>query len=178
MNQELEANTTLSHYRIISKIGAGGMGEVYLARPTGAREVEASNYEREKQVSNLDSVRGVYDAFAKGDIPAVLGFLISDVEWTEAEGFPYGGTYTGPDAVLAGVFMRLGTEWDGFAAVPDEFVDGGDTVVALGKYSGTYKATGKSFQANFAHVWKMREGKAVRFVQYVDTLLVHQALQS
>ena len=128
-------------------------------------------------MSNLNSVQGVYDAFAKGDIPAVLGFLSSDVDWTEAEGFPYGGTYTGPNAVLEGVFMRLGTEWESFAVVPDEFIDGGDTVVVLGKYSGTYKATGKSFQANFAHVWKVREGKAVRFVQYVDTLIVHRALQ-
>lgn len=122
-------------------------------------------------------MQNVYHAFAKGDIPTVLGFLSSEVEWTEAQGFPYGGTYRGPRAVLEGVFMRLGSEWHGFAAVPDEFIDAGETVVALGKYSGTYKATKKSFQANFAHVWKVSEGKAVRFVQYVDTLLVHRALQ-
>src|SRR5258708_33176075 len=29
--EELVPNKTLSHYRIVSKIGAGGMGEVYLA---------------------------------------------------------------------------------------------------------------------------------------------------
>ncbi len=128
-------------------------------------------------MSNLNSVQKVYEAFAKGDIPSVLGFLHADIAWTEAEGFPYAGTYHGPRAVLEGVFMRLGGEWNGFAAVADEFVDGGDTVVALGKYSGTYKATGKSFEANFAHVWKVQNGKAVRFVQHVDTLLVHRALQ-
>lgn len=127
---------------------------------------------------NLDTIKGAYAAFAKGDVPAVLGVMDADISWTEAEGFPYAGTYHGPNAVLENVFMRLGTEWDGFAAVPAEFIDGGDTVVALGKYSGTYKATGKSFQADFAHVWKFRDGKASRFTQYTDTLLVNRALQA
>jgi ketosteroid isomerase-like protein len=133
--------------------------------------------ERNPSLSNLDSVKQVYQAFAEGDVPTVLSFLNPEIAWTEAEGFPYGGTYHGHQAVLEGVFMRLGSEWNGFAAIPDEFIDAGDSVVALGKYSGTYKATGKSFQANFAHVWKMQDGKALRFVQYVDTLLVQQALQ-
>lgn len=129
-------------------------------------------------MSNIDSIKQVYQAFAKGDMPTVLGALSPEIDWTEAEGFPYAGTYHGPRAVLEGVFMRLGSEWNGYAAIPDEFIDGGDTVVVLGKYSGTYKKTGKSFQANFAHVWKMQDGKAIRFIQYVDTLLVHRALQA
>jgi hypothetical protein len=60
--------------------------------------------------------------------------------------------------------------------VPAEFIDAGDTIVALGKYSGKYKASGKSFEAQFAHVWRLRDGKAVRFTQYTDTLKVREAL--
>ncbi len=126
--------------------------------------------------SNLDKIRSAYDAFARGDVSAVLAVLAPTIRWTEAEGFPYGGTYSGPDAVLTGVFMRLGTEWEGFAAVPEEFVAQGDTVVALGQYSGIYKETGKRFSAPFAHVWSFQNGKVVRFRQHTDTAIVQKAL--
>jgi len=126
---------------------------------------------------NLETLGSIYDALARGDVPVALAALTPDVSWTEAEGFPYAGTYSGPDAVLEGVFMRLGGEWEGFAAVPNEFVEQGDTVVALGQYSGKYKKTGKSFSAPFAHVWNLDAGKVLRFRQFTDTALVQAVLK-
>jgi ketosteroid isomerase-like protein len=74
--------------------------------------------------------------------------------------------------------MKIGTEWDGFSVVPSELVDGGDTVVALGTLSGTYKATGKAVRVPFAHVWKLRDGKAIKFHQYTNTAVVQEALKA
>lgn len=125
----------------------------------------------------VESVKGMYAAFAVGDIPTVLGMLALDIRWTEAEGGPYGGVSHGPQAVLENVFMKLGAEWEGFAAVPSEFIADGSTVVVLGEYSGTYKATGKSFRAPFAHVMKFHEGKVASFHQYTDTALHLRPLQ-
>ena len=64
-------------------------------------------------------IRAIYDAFAAGDVPGVLGRMSPDIVWNEAENFPYadGNPYLGPEAVLTGVFARIGAEWDGFAAV-------------------------------------------------------------
>ncbi len=127
-------------------------------------------------MDNKQIIENGYKCFATGDIPGLLGTFDENIEWTEAEGFPYGGTYTGANAIVENVFMKLGTEWEGFSAVPDELLDAGETIVALGHYSGKFNKTGKSMKVSFAHVWTLRGGKIVKFVQYTDTLKVSEAL--
>ena len=57
-----------------------------------------------------DVIRGMYEAFARGDVAGVMGKLSPDLVWNEAENSVYadGNPYVGPQAVLDGVFMRLG----------------------------------------------------------------------
>jgi ketosteroid isomerase-like protein len=124
-----------------------------------------------------DTVRSLYDALASGDVPTVLAALALDIRWTEAEGFPYGGTYLGADSVLNNVLIKLGTEWDGFAAVPQELIGDGDTVIVLGDHSGQYKATGRSFKAPFVHVWRFEGPKIASFMQHTDTEVVQRAIR-
>ena len=91
--------------------------------------------------------------------------------WNEAEGFPYAdrNPYHGPAAVGEGVFYRLATEWDYFHVVPEKFIDAGNTIIMTGRYKAAYKATGRILNAQAAHVWQLRDGKAISFQQYTDT---------
>ena len=127
---------------------------------------------------NVDIVQGMYKAFATGDIPTVLAALDPQVEWWEAENFIYddGNPYVGPEAVLQGVFMRIGTEWEGFTVTPKEVLDAGDTAIGHGYYSGAYKKNGKHAKAQFAHFFTFRDGKIVRFQQYTDTAQFKQVI--
>lgn len=122
--------------------------------------------------ANVALIRAMYEAFAKGDAAGVLGRMAPGMVWNEAEGFLYAdrNPYVGPDAIAQGIFMRIAAEWDGFAVKPEEILDAGDTVVAMGRYTGKYKKTGRTLNAQFAHVWRVEGGKAARFQQYTDTL--------
>ena len=128
---------------------------------------------------NVELVRAVYAAFAAGDVPAVLGAMSPEIVWHEAENFPYAdrNPYLGPEAVLTGVFGRIATDWDGFAAVPKEMLDAGDTVIVLGRYKGTYRETGRTLDAQLAHVWRVADGRIVGFQQYTDTLQADRVVE-
>jgi ketosteroid isomerase-like protein len=123
-------------------------------------------------MGNVDVVRGMYEAFGGGDIESVLAVCDPRIEWRQAEGNPLegeGGGLIGTEAVMEKVFMRLGQEWDSFTVSPRQFHDAGDSVIVEGRYTGGYKATGRSIDAQFCHVFKVREGKVTSFQQYMDT---------
>ena len=122
-------------------------------------------------MDNVRLLKNLYDAFGRGDIPTVLGAMSPDINWHQAESNPYrpsGEAWVGPDAVLS-LFMKLGSEWDGFTVHPKSFHGAGDSVIVEGRYSGVFKATGKGADTQMCHIWDVKDGKITRFQQYVDT---------
>lgn len=122
-------------------------------------------------VTHVDRTRNSYEAFERDDLDAVLADMAEDILWEQAQGLPHGGTYHGLADVRRNIFDPLDEEWwDEFHAVPHEFIEGRDgVVVVLGRYTGRARGTGLPLDVPFAHVWTWRDGKAVRFRQFVDT---------
>jgi ketosteroid isomerase-like protein len=123
-------------------------------------------------MSDLQLAKDLYAAFARGDIPTVLAGFHPAIEWREAEGNPYqldGAAWVGPQAVLEKLFMSLGSDWEGFAVNVGTLHDAGGHVVMEGRYTGKYKPSGKSLDAQVCHVLRFRDGKLSNFQQYVDT---------
>jgi sugar lactone lactonase YvrE/ketosteroid isomerase-like protein len=117
------------------------------------------------------TVEAVYTAFARGDMDGFAGLMAPNIVWNEAEGNPYAdlNPYIGPDAVMSGLMTRLLSEWDDVSVTPQEFVVDGDRVVVFGRYTETWKASGRRIDIPFVHSWTVRDGTLAAFQQYTDT---------
>jgi hypothetical protein len=127
---------------------------------------------------NIQIIETLYKGFATGDMPTVLGSMNPKIEWNEAEGntLADGNPYMGPDAVLHGVFARLGAEHDYFNLADIELHDmSNNKVLATLRYDAKNKETGKAYNAQAAHFWTLKDGKIVKFQQYVDTKKLAEA---
>lgn len=128
-------------------------------------------------MTNKELIQKLYENFASGDVAAVTAAFADDIAWTEADGFPLAGTYIGPQAVVENVFMRLGEFSDNWGVVVDRLVADGDMVVALGKYTWNNKKSGEPCEVRMAHVWRLADGKAISFLQHVDTAKVRDLIE-
>lgn len=126
--------------------------------------------------TNLQIITDHYAASARQDIEGMMADVATDVVWIEMAGFPCGGQWIGPEQVIRNVFAVLGRDWDGYRFTLEQIIDGGDQLVGVGAYRGTYRQTGQPMQARVTHVWRLSAGKIVRFEQFTDTLLVARAM--
>jgi ketosteroid isomerase-like protein len=122
-------------------------------------------------MSAIETVKAAYAAFGRNDPSLLFGAMDPAIAWHEAEGTRLAdrNPYVGPQAVGEGVFGPLIAAIDNFTVAPATFIDGGDHVVVLGRYSGTMKAGGGRLDSPFCHVYRFQGDKAVMFQQYTDT---------
>ena len=117
-------------------------------------------------------VRAVYADFARGDVEAVLARFHPEIEFRLAEHHLYdrsGEGWVGPDAVAQNFLARIGADWERFTVAPRLWHAAGDAVVVEGRYAGEHRGTGRALDMQFCHVWRVTDGKVVRFQQYTDT---------
>ncbi len=128
---------------------------------------------------NVSLVRGLYEAFARGDLPAILEKMDPDIVWTvpQAPGYPLGGTRRGPQNIASDFFGMIPTYYQELAATAEHFVDDGDQVIVLGEYRGSGKASGTAFQVPVITVYGFNDGKWIRFQEYADTGTIAAALK-
>lgn len=122
---------------------------------------------------DVETLRAGYDAFARQDIPTVLDMFQPDIDWRTPDSTPVGGHYRGRDEVT-GFFGKLAERFTHLSVEPTEFIDAGDTIVVVTRNRGAGPAG--SFDMETIHLWRMRDGKAASFREYLDTARILQAL--
>ena len=123
---------------------------------------------------NVALVRSGYDAFARGDIAAVLGLFDAAIAWYTPDSVRFGGQYLGP-AGVGEFFSKLPENYTELHVEPTAFIDRADTVVAMGRHRGRTLA-GAEFDIPWVHVWTLSNGKATTFTEYFDTVKMNTAL--
>ena len=121
----------------------------------------------------IATLQSAYDAFKRQDVAAVMAAFDESIEWTSPYTLPFGGVYHGR-AGVGDFFSRLPQFWDALSVEPQEFIDGGDVVVAIVRLRGTGAAG--SMDSDALHLWRMSGGKAVSFREFSDTALALGAL--
>ena len=127
-------------------------------------------------MSNVDTVHAVYEAFGRGDVPAILERLADDVVWdvwdspsAAQQAVPYLAPRRGKDGVAEFFASLAALEFDEFA--PLSFLEGEGQVAARIRIDVTVKATGKRIIDEEIHLWTfLPDGRIASLRHFVDTL--------
>ena len=115
-----------------------------------------------------DPLREIYEHWAFGDWDYKPTFYADDFEWGWSAEFPgIAGVYHDEETPSPRLRAWLST-WEQWMCDAEEYLESGNTVVVLARYRGRGKGSGVEVDVAGAHVWEMRDGKAVRFEVFAD----------
>ena len=120
--------------------------------------------------SSEDVVRGMYEAFSRGDVGAILNALDEQIDWRAPENLPHGGTFRGREEV-GRFFQGIGERWESLTVDVENVLSDGDEAVALVAAHGRLRGTDEDTGYTGAHAWSLRDGVPVRFRETVDAPL-------
>jgi ketosteroid isomerase-like protein len=128
---------------------------------------------------NVDIVRRGYEAFGRGDLDSLLSLFDDNIEWISSgpADLPTAGTRRGREQVRE-FFNAVNDVFDIQRFEPQTFIAQGDRVVVLGEDSSRVKATGKTIDGQWAHVFTLAGEKVIGFREYVDTAAVMAELHA
>ena len=128
-------------------------------------------------MSNTEIVNSIYAAFQQGDIPAILSYLAEDVVWESAgpEKIAHAGVRKGRQNV-PGFFEGLVKDHTEPELVITDVAAQGDSVAMFGHYTATMRTTGVRLTVPIGHLWKLRDGKVVRYLGLFDSGAVLNAM--
>ena len=122
------------------------------------------------RTANLETTQNLFAAFGAHDIPAILGFLHDDIviEFYGPEVIPYAGTYRGRQEAQR-FFETVLSSIDINQFDPEEMLADADKVIVTGHLNLTTKSTGRVIDSDFVHVITLRDGKWLRFRDFMNT---------
>jgi ketosteroid isomerase-like protein len=133
------------------------------------------------EARNTQLVKDAYAAFQRGDISTILNMLDDNVQWEGVKGgegvVPHAGLRRGR-AAIGEFFAQVGANVEFHVFEPREFVAQGDTVVSVGRYSGTARPTGRDMAADWVMIFTFSDGKITRFREFTDSAMAVRAFAS
>jgi uncharacterized protein len=123
---------------------------------------------------NVATIRRLYDALMARDAIVIQEIFAPDATISQSPELPWGGDYAGHDGVFT-FFLTL-VEHIESQVMTESLFAAGDHVVQTGRTRGTVRANGASFDIPEVHVWKLRDGKVVRYQAFIDTPAMLEAL--
>ena len=135
-------------------------------------------------MSNLATVQAIYEAFGKGDVPAILDVLADDVEWEAWEdnsavkaGVPWMVPRHGKQDVVH-FFETAGQMQIVDLQILNMMEGGNEVAVTFVLEAKLPNCGGRSYRDEEIHLWTFNaEGKVSRLRHYVDTAKHIQAFR-